>query len=115
MLTSRLSEQYAWRDYTVDAEIPPLAPISACASVGCAAVPPAARVDSAPQAQASRSARPRSQPASQPYTNPASNESPAPDVEQVRAGLADHFQNFVELRVGWYQTHDGSPGNPARM
>src|SRR5436190_22143792 len=51
---------------------------SASARVGSASVPPSARVESAPQAQASASASPISAPPSHAARNPASKLSPAP-------------------------------------
>src|SRR5438874_12769077 len=49
---------------------------TASASVGWALVPPTARVESAPQAQPSDSARSTVQPLRRPVRSPASNESP---------------------------------------
>src|SRR6185312_15135264 len=51
---------------------------SASSSVGCAVVPPTARVESAPHAHPSASARSMFDPLSSPASTPASNESPAP-------------------------------------
>ena len=64
---------------------PPRASRSASSIVGCAPVPPSARVESAPHAFAIASARPSGMPASQAARNPASNESPAPVVSTASA------------------------------
>ena len=60
-----------------DHPLPPASPsvLSASASVGCAGVPPLARVDSAPQAHPSASARSSGWPSSSAASTPASNES----------------------------------------